>query len=285
MKGGAVNVNSIVKMDKDDALARNPKIVKDTVKLPKKTEGRVQDNKIKTSESRTDADKSQLLQESEARLRLAVKSAGIGLWDWNLETNSVYLSPEWKSQIGYNDDEIPNRLDEWQSRVHPDDLEPTLKKIQNFIDNLNDSHEVEFRFRHKDGSYRWIYTQADVERNSVGKAVRMLGCHIDITKRKRDEEQLHENNLFISDVLDSLTSNIAVLDGDGAIRLVNNSWQQFKCQNTGFEELVSDIGTNYLDVCRDSIAKNADEYADAALTGIKAVLSARFRYKLISTLA
>ena len=133
------------------------------------------------------------LGESEARLRLSVAAANVGLWDWDLATNQVFYSAEWKRQIGYRDEEIPNRFEEWQSRVHPDDLEPTLGKIRSFLAQTQGAHQVEFRFRHKDGSYRWIYTHADVLRDAAGKPVRMLGSHLDITERKQTEAALSES--------------------------------------------------------------------------------------------
>jgi PAS domain S-box-containing protein len=130
------------------------------------------------------------LRKNEARLRLAVAAADIGLWDWDLQTDQVIFSTEWRRQIGYGDDEIPNRFEEWQQRVHPDDLEPMLQRIRAFLANPQSRHKVEFRFRHKDGSYRWIYTHGDVMCDAAGKPVRMLGCHIDITERKQTEEDL-----------------------------------------------------------------------------------------------
>lgn len=133
------------------------------------------------------------LRESEARLRLAAEAANVGLWDWGLKTNQVFFSREWKHQIGYREDEITNDFGEWQSRVHPDDLEPTLQKVRAFLANSQGRHKAEFRFRHKDGSYRWIYTHGDVLRDADGKPARMLGCHIDITERKQEEQKLAES--------------------------------------------------------------------------------------------
>ena len=48
--------------------------------------------------------------EPEARLRLCVAASNIGLWDWDLVSNEVYFSPEWKGQLGYAENELPNRL-------------------------------------------------------------------------------------------------------------------------------------------------------------------------------
>ena len=136
------------------------------------------------------------LRESETRLRLSVSASNIGLWDWDLQSNTVYFSPEWKNQIGYRDDEITGDFGEWQSRIHPDDLESMQHEIQAFIDGKKSGHEVEFRFRHKDGSYRWIYTSADLLRDADGRPLRMLGCHIDITERKKAEDEILKLNRF-----------------------------------------------------------------------------------------
>lgn len=130
------------------------------------------------------------LQESESRLRLAIQAANIGLWDWDLLSNAVYYSPEWKRQLGYGEEEIAHNFQEWQDRVHPQDLDTALRRIQAFLAKPVGRHEVELRMRHKDGSYRWIYSAADVLRDPTGRPVRMLGCHLDVTERKRAMEVL-----------------------------------------------------------------------------------------------
>ncbi len=132
------------------------------------------------------------LRESEARLRLAVRASRIGLWDWHLPTNSVYFSPEWKRQLGYSEDELPDRFEEWRNRVHPDDLGTTLERLQHNLESPADNYMLEFRLRHKDGSYRWMVAQAQIFRDEAGKPVRVMGCHIDITERQGVEEELRQ---------------------------------------------------------------------------------------------
>ncbi|RJP76578.1 MAG: PAS domain S-box protein [Desulfobacteraceae bacterium] len=128
--------------------------------------------------------------EATMKLQEAVRAAHVGLWDWDLTTNKVHFSAEWKHQIGYNEYEIGNNFEEWESRVHPDDLETTLGYVRRSIAEARPEYRVEFRFRHKDGSYRWILALGSVLMDETGKAVRALGSHIDITERKRTEEEL-----------------------------------------------------------------------------------------------
>jgi two-component system sensor histidine kinase UhpB len=130
------------------------------------------------------------LRASEERLRLTTTGSNTGLWDWDLRTNEVYYSSIWKQQIGYEDHEISNSFEEWQSRVHPDDLDDAFAKVKAFVQKTWPNFENEFRFRHKDGSYRWILTKASLMMDAAGKPCRMIGSHLDITERKKTEEKL-----------------------------------------------------------------------------------------------
>ena len=129
------------------------------------------------------------LQGALQRQNEAVRAGNVGLWDWNPENDEVHYSTEWKRQIGYEDGEIDNDVTEWLSRVHPDDLEPTIAIIRNTL--VEDSpRQAEFRFRHKDGSYRWILARASTLQDKFGNPTRLFGSNIDITERKRAEEDL-----------------------------------------------------------------------------------------------
>ncbi|WP_447976934.1 PAS domain S-box protein [Candidatus Nitrospira bockiana] len=133
------------------------------------------------------------LKESQERFRLCVDGSNAGIWDWDLRTNRVYLSPKWKSMLGYTDDEVHSSLEAWESRIHPDDREAALSTLSEFVDGARPRYEIEYRVRHKDGSYRWVLSQAVCLRYADGKAYRVAGSHIDVTERKHAEAALRES--------------------------------------------------------------------------------------------
>ena len=137
------------------------------------------------------------LRNSIVNLKESVKAGNVGLWNWDLITNKVYYSPEWKKQIGYEDDELINDYSEWEDRIHPDDLKQTVDITKKSIDQVNHNHRSEFRFRHKDGSYRWIFAQGSFIQNEEGQPIRMVGSHLDITEQKKAAEEKHALDLRI----------------------------------------------------------------------------------------
>lgn len=128
------------------------------------------------------------LRDTVIKLEEAISAGNIGLWDWDLISNQTYFSPEWKKQLGYASHEIENEFAEWEKRVHPDDIKRALKQIDHTLTVGEHYHEIEFRMKHKDGSYRWILAHASIVKNSENKAIRLVGSHIDITDRKKMEE-------------------------------------------------------------------------------------------------
>jgi len=133
------------------------------------------------------------LLESEKRYQLATSSGNIGVWDWNIETDEIYLDPNLKAMLGYEDDEIKNHMDHWFKFVHPDDMELVMKEAQAHLDGLTPKYEIAHRMMHKDGSVRWFLARGNAMRNNNGKPYRMMGTEVDITLQKQAETEVRES--------------------------------------------------------------------------------------------
>lgn len=129
----------------------------------------------------------QAVRDTQQRLEQILDAADVGIWDWDLNTDQVRFSREWKRQLGYAEDEIEGRLSDWKDRVHPDDYPAALAKVRDAQDRQAADYEIEFRMRHKDGSWRWILARGLVLTDEQGEPVRMLGVHLDVNDRKRAE--------------------------------------------------------------------------------------------------
>lgn len=128
----------------------------------------------------------QELKKSEERFRLAMLGANDGLWDWNLETDSVYYSSRWKSMLGYEEHELENTFATWEKLVFCEDKEMVLQKVEDNLAGTTKSFEVEMRMNHKDGHTVFVLSRGFlVRREEDNKAIRLVGTHVDITDQKR----------------------------------------------------------------------------------------------------
>jgi two-component system cell cycle sensor histidine kinase/response regulator CckA len=166
------------------------------------------------------------LRKSEERHALAVQGSNDGIWDLNLATGEAYHSSRWKSILGYAEDEIVDNFKEWESRVHPDDYRRVMEVGKDYEEGRIPSFEVEYRLRHKDGSYRWVLTRGACLRDSHGKAYRMAGSLTDITSRKNVEEGLRRNETLLKAVLETLPVGVWILKKNGGIALSNEAARQ-----------------------------------------------------------
>lgn len=143
---------------------------------------------------------------------LASDGATDGLWDWNLRTKEKFVSKPWKKMLGYEDDELSDVSGIWKQLLHPEDLERAHDTIHNYINGKIEKYEIEFRMKHKNGSYRWIYSKGKLLRDENGEPYRVSGSHTDITERKIAEAALIRSerkyrNLFENSLVGMLRFN------------------------------------------------------------------------------
>ncbi len=150
---------------------------------------------------------------SESRWEFAVDGSDLGLWDWNTITNEVFFSKQWKKMLGYEDHEIKGSLEEWDSRVHPDDKEDVYRDINFHLEGKTDIYLNEYRVLCKSGQSKWIMDRGKVlEWDNDGKPKRMIGTHTDIHNRKIAEEKIRDINRRMGLAADSAGIGIWELD-------------------------------------------------------------------------
>jgi len=129
------------------------------------------------------------LRESEERFSLAVAGANDGVWDWRMDVNEVYLSPRWKAILGLAPEDLGTDPQGWVERLHPGDADRVAAEVAAHLEGRTPDLHVEYRLRHRDGSYRWVLSRGVAVRDASGKAYRMAGSLTDITPRKQAEEE------------------------------------------------------------------------------------------------
>jgi PAS domain S-box-containing protein len=132
------------------------------------------------------------LHANEAIWKLALESAGDGVWDWNLVTGEEFFSVGIKRMFGYEDADIANLSAEFDSRTHPDDVPRMLADRQAHFEGRATVYRNEHRIRCKDGAWKWVLSRGMViSRDEDGRPLRMVGTHTDITEHKLAEAQHH----------------------------------------------------------------------------------------------
>ncbi len=132
------------------------------------------------------------LRSSEQRYALAITGSNTAIWDWNIVTGELYYSARWKEILGYQEHEIVGSMDEFESRLYPDDREAGVRSVKDHF-KTRAPFASEFRIRAKDGSYLWIKALGQAVWDKTGRATRMAGTVFDITARKHAELDAGEN--------------------------------------------------------------------------------------------
>ncbi|WHZ17557.1 MAG: diguanylate cyclase/phosphodiesterase (GGDEF & EAL domains) with PAS/PAC sensor(s) [Nitrospira sp.] len=175
------------------------------------------------------------LRVSEERMELVTRGSNDGFWDgrllpgqpWYSPRTPVWWSPRVREMLGYSEEEFPNVLESWASRLHPDDRERVFQRLAVCNEPDMPQYDVEYRLLTKQGEYRWFHARAEVvERNAQGLAVRMAGSLRCINDRKRAEEALHRSEELLRSVINNTTAVIYAKQADGRYLIVNQRFEQ-----------------------------------------------------------
>lgn len=131
------------------------------------------------------------LKENEARWSFALEGSNQGVWDLDVASHQIFLSPRCKEMLGYPLDEISTDMDAWLKLIHPDDLPCLITARASALDGSSKSFENEHRKLSADGSWKWVQVKGMVvSRDDNGAPLRVIGTYTDISQRKQIEAQV-----------------------------------------------------------------------------------------------
>lgn len=166
------------------------------------------------------------LADNEERWELAISGANDGIWDWNLETNSIYFSDRWKLMLDYLPEEIQNRYLEWESRIHTEDLGRVKEAIRNHLENATKIYQVDYRIRCKNGEYRWMLARGKAVRNKDGKPTRFVGSHSDIHERVVAEQKLRFRTTQLNSIFTLSPDGFVAFGEEGTIEYISDAFAE-----------------------------------------------------------
>lgn len=132
------------------------------------------------------------IKEEEERLRLAIRGTNDGVYDWNLKSQQLYWSPQFKRILGYEDGEIEASRATLDDLVHPADRDQMWATIRKYLSRDLSELTCIFRLRHKTGRWVWIHMRGRALFDEEGRAQRLAGTYSDISSLKEYEERLEE---------------------------------------------------------------------------------------------
>jgi PAS domain S-box-containing protein len=204
-----------------------------------------------------------------------IAASPAGIWQTDTQGANTFVSSHWCQITGIPEDAALGAG--WSSGLHPDDRERIYAGWVETARTDARDYLAEFRFVHPDGRIVWVQCQAVADVDAGGQVTGWVGTITDITALKRAEVSIRESEAFVQGVLNSVNSQIAVIDAAGTLVAINKAWREFSQENShvpGEMAPNTDIGTNYLAICQADFRTGTDE-ALTAHDGIVAVLEGR----------
>ncbi len=174
-------------------------------------------------------------QASEQRLRLALEAGRMGTWEWDIAGGRVIWSPEEERLYGLDPGTFSGTIDEYRSRIHPDDRASAFALVEDAITQRAATHHVTHRIALPSGEVRWLESHAQFIYGIDGGAERLVGVSADVTEQRLAERALREREEEFRTIANSLPQLAWMTGPDGSITWYNERWYEYT--GTTFEEM------------------------------------------------
>jgi len=127
------------------------------------------------------------LRRSEERFRLLGRATNDVVWDWDLQTDGMWVNENASKMFGYRAEEIEPTGTWWTERIHPEDRERVVASLDQLVQSGGTSWTTEYRFRRHDGTFATLVNRSHVLHDGAGHPVRVIGSGMDVTQARKKE--------------------------------------------------------------------------------------------------
>lgn len=167
------------------------------------------------------------LNEAKLSLDLALESAQVGKWDWELGTDKVLLNKTWFTKLNFEYNELPQTLETFKGRLHPDDLPRVIKELERHIKGETLFYECRFRMLTKAGEIQWCLDRGCIiARDKDGNPTRITGVNVNVTPMIKWEQSLITSEQQLKAMIQSLPTPVAMFDRDFKYLAFSSRWAE-----------------------------------------------------------
>jgi PAS domain S-box-containing protein len=192
------------------------------------------------------------VQASEEKISNLIAAANVGTWEWNVQTGETRHNQRWAEMIGYTLDELqPVNISVTESLVHPEDWQNSKLLLNECFGGKREYYDFEYRMKHKDGQWVWVHDRGKVINWTPDrKPLWMFGTHMEITARKKAEEEVHNMNLKLKAANEELEkfASIASHDMREPLRMIKSFMDLLE---KNYAPQLDEKAKKYIDFARD----------------------------------